>query len=93
MPIATTYFGPKFVNNDIVGCGLNVNDMSVFFTRNGKYLGVAQHSLPEMKWYPTIGLHSKYEMVQVNFGQEKFAFQTDALIGTYSLITSYPRHF
>ena len=82
-------FGPKFVDNDVVGCGLNLNDMSVFFTRNGEYLGVAQCSLPELEWYPTIGLHSKYEMVQVNFGQEPFSFQMDTLIGKYLLVTSY----
>lgn len=83
-------FGPKFANNDIVGCGLNLNDTSVFFTINGKYLGVAHCSLPEINWYPTIGLHSKYEMVQVNFGQEPFIFQMDTLLGKHLLFTSYP---
>ena len=74
-------FGPLFKNNDIVGCGINFHDMSVFFTQNGKYLGVAKHNLPEMEYYPTIGVHSKYEMVQVNFGQDPFAFQIKSLSG------------
>ena len=74
-------FGPLFGNNDVVGCGINFQDMSVFFTKNGKYLGVAKHSLPEMDYYPTIAVHSKYELVQVNFGQDPFAFQIDHLSG------------
>ena len=81
-------FGPLFKNNDIVGCGINFHDMSVFFTINGRYLGVAKHNLPEIEYYPTIYFtdtdifhSSNYEMVQVNFGQDPFAFQIDYLSG------------
>ena len=61
----------------MVGCGLDMNDMSIFFTKNGDYLGVAKSYLPEMNWYPTIGLGTKYEMVTVNFGKDPFMFQID----------------
>ena len=55
----------------------DVADMSVFFTKNGEYLGVVQSYLPEMNWYPTIGLGTKYEMVTINFGPDPFMFQID----------------
>ena len=41
-------FGPKFGTDDVVGCGLNLSDMSVFFTKNGRFLGVVLCNLPEM---------------------------------------------
>ena len=82
-------YGPKFGTNDIIGCGLDLNDMSVFYTKNGKYLGVACYKLPDMTFYPTIGLHSKNEKVKVNFGQNPFAFKIKSLSGNiciYKLI-------
>ena len=86
---STDDYGPSFGTNDVVGCGLDLSDMSVFFTKNGKFLGVVQCNLPEMTWYPTIGTHSKNEMVQVNFGQDPFVFQLESLSGKSSKNRNY----
>lgn len=32
-------YGPTYTLNDTVGCGVNTEDGSVFFTKNGQYLG------------------------------------------------------
>ena len=70
-------YGPKFSRGDVVGCGIVIEDGKVFFTKNGTFLGMAPSSFPKDIFhvrYPTIGLHSKHEAVEVNFGQEPFVF-------------------
>ena len=66
--------GPKFGTNDVIGCGLNLKARSCFFTKNGQYLGVAFRDMPVINLYPTIGLHSKGESVEVNLGQNPFMY-------------------
>ena len=36
-------YGPRYGDGDTVGCGLCLLTRSVFFTHNGKYLGVAKY--------------------------------------------------
>jgi serine/threonine-protein phosphatase 6 regulatory ankyrin repeat subunit B len=70
-------FGPKFSTNDIVGAGIDHLQQKIFFTKNGKLVG---HCIPNEErntLYPTIGLHSRGEKVEVNFGQEKFEYNFD----------------
>ena len=67
-------YGPTFDIDDVVGCGILVDSMSVFFTINGRFLGIAESCLPNQIWYPTIGLHSENEEVEVNFGQKPFVY-------------------
>ena len=54
--------------------GLNLISRSCFFTKNGKFLGVAVRNLPVIEYYPTIGVHSKDECVEVNLGQKPFLY-------------------
>lgn len=42
-----TAYGPAFGAGDVVGCGLNYYDGSVFFTHNGRNLGAAFHLKPD----------------------------------------------
>jgi hypothetical protein len=70
-------FGPKFSTDDIVGAGIDHLKQKIFFTKNGELVG---HSIPnEVRGtlYPTIGLHSQGEKVEVNFGQRKFKYNLD----------------
>jgi hypothetical protein len=32
-------YGPTYGKGDVVGCGVNFNDNSAFFTKNGQHLG------------------------------------------------------
>ena len=67
-------YGPVFGTNDVVGCGINLRNRSCFFTKNGKFLGIAVRNLPVIKYYPTIGVHSTNECVEVNLGQKPFLY-------------------
>jgi len=67
-------YGPVYGKDDVVGCGLNLRSRSCFFTKNGKFLGVAVRNLPVIEYYPTIGVHSKDECVEVNLGQKPFLY-------------------
>lgn len=40
-PSAGVAYGPPFVVGDIIGCGVNYWDSTIFFTRNGNHLGTA----------------------------------------------------
>jgi hypothetical protein len=67
-------YGPTFSTDDVIGCGFDMENGDVFFTKNGELLGIAKSSLPKNIWYPTIGLHSENEAVEVNFGQGPFVY-------------------
>jgi len=70
-------FGPKFSTDDIVGAGIDHLKQKIFFTKNGELVG---HCIPnEVRdtLYPTIGLLSRGEKVEVNFGQRYFKYDLD----------------
>ncbi|KAL0084816.1 hypothetical protein F4703DRAFT_1929086 [Phycomyces blakesleeanus] len=68
-------FGPFFTTGDVIGCGVNFADQSVFYTKNGAMIGTAFHSLRlTLDIYPCVGLRTKGEIVTVNFGENAFAF-------------------
>ena len=67
-------YGPLFGTNDVIGCGLNLKRRTCFFTKNGKFLGLACRNIPVVNLYPTVGLQSNNEMVRVNLGQHPFLY-------------------
>jgi len=69
-----TPFGPTYGEGDVIGCGLNITNRTCFFTKNGKFLGIAFKKMPAINLYPTVGLHSKNERVEVNLGQTPFMY-------------------
>jgi len=76
-----TPYGPTYTRNDVVGCGFNFKTNELFFTKNGKHLGVAFSGLPRSSLYPTIGLD--HATVLVNFGETRpFMYNMDSLIET-----------
>eukprot|EP00741_Cyanophora_paradoxa_P020800 tig00021312_g20079.t1 len=71
-------FGPVFTTGDTVGCGLNFASQEVFYTKNGKMVGIAFRGVTG-ELFPTVGLHSPGESLSVNFGQLPFKFDLDAM--------------
>jgi len=56
----------------VIGCGYYSITGQIFFTKNGKYLGIAYTSLFHI-WFPTIGSDGVCSL-KVNFGKEKFKY-------------------
>ncbi|KAH8866218.1 Ran-binding protein 10 [Schistosoma japonicum] len=77
-PTSFTKFGPRFNENDIIGCGVDFLSQSLFFTRNGVFLGKAfEGKVPVgagTRLFPTIGLQGRGVRVTTNFGQQPFYF-------------------
>ena len=61
-------FGPTFGPGDTVGCGLDIAKREIFYTLNGKMLGVAFSDIdPNLVLYPTVGIDANV-VVRFNFG-------------------------
>jgi SPRY domain len=65
-------FGPKFGVGDVVGCGIDYQEQSIFYTLNGTFLGYAfdkidATTLATQDLYPVVGMDTNC-LVQVNFG-------------------------
>ncbi|CAG8434065.1 5277_t:CDS:2 [Diversispora eburnea] len=66
-------YGPKFTTGDTIGCCLNLRDGTAFYTKNGQHLGIAFRDLKGV-FYPSIGLRTRGESIEANFGHKKFKF-------------------
>ena len=75
---------PTLCTDDVLGCGIDFKNNTVFFTRNGQYLGIAKSNFPNESWFPTIALHSKSERVEVNLKTDPKAFKFNLADYTYS---------
>eukprot|EP00762_Andalucia_godoyi_P000472 ANDGO_03042.mRNA.1 putative E3 ubiquitin-protein ligase HERC2 len=69
-----------FKQDDVVGCGYIKSDGSVFFTKNGKHLGIAFRGVQD-HFYPVVGLLGKGTRVKVNFGRDAFRFDPSHVFG------------
>jgi len=69
-------YGTAFRAKNVVGCGYNKEEKSIFFTRDGIDQGVAFPNIVlSGKILPSIGV-SKGVVVSINFGQKPFAFKS-----------------
>ncbi|CAI2188893.1 9343_t:CDS:2 [Funneliformis geosporum] len=75
-PIGRDY-GALYSTGDTAGCGINYLDGTVFFTKNGIHLGIASKYLFDGDLYPTVGLISPNECIEINFGMKPFEFDID----------------
>jgi len=75
-------YGPTFGPGDTVGCGLDVSQHTIYFTKNGVVIGSAFQGVPcsdeHTPLLPTAGLHAPGERVRLNFGGSPFAFDLEA---------------
>jgi len=73
-------YGPTFTSGDVIGCCLNLTDRTIFFTKNGENLGIAfdPSKVPTRPLFPTVGLQTPGEIVEVNFGQKRFVFDFES---------------
>lgn len=72
-------FGQTFTTGDTVGAGINYASQEIFFTKNGKLVGCRPKDV-KCPLYPSVGLHSPNERVEVNFGQRPFVYNIEALV-------------
>ena len=72
-----TIFGPTFAKDDVIGCGMNLTTDQVFFTKNGKIIGLTNYFFnPESKSvFPAVSLKAKNAKVEINFGELPFLFE------------------
>lgn len=75
--VAGVPYGPKYGTDDVIGCCWDVVDNVVFFTKNGKNLGVGFRNL-EGAYYPTVGMQSTGGQIFANFGSQPFIFDIEA---------------
>jgi len=66
--VSRTYAG-TFGRGDTIGCGVNKEMNHIFFTKNGKHLGIAC-SIESERLFPIIGLDA-HVTVRVNFGHRE----------------------
>lgn len=70
---------PSDGSGDIIGCGLISSRQELFFTRNGKFLGIAFKRV-QGKCFPTVALHSPGESLLLNVGQSPFKFDLESFV-------------
>ena len=66
-------YGPKFDRYDVIGCGLIISKKQVFFTLNGRNLGVAfsNVNISKENLYASVCLQSINEEISTNFTGSK----------------------
>lgn len=89
-------FGPSYGDGDVVGCGVHIPSMSVFFTKNGNLIGTAYIINTEPRTYrelyPSIGLDSKEYTVHASFGADQaFVFDVNKAERLYEAYPPPPR--
>lgn len=73
-------YGPKFMSQDVIGCGVNYRTGSAFFTKNGTHLGTAFRNVKLDRLYPSVGMKKPGEHLRTNFGRTPFVFDIDGLV-------------
>ncbi|KAI8979333.1 concanavalin A-like lectin/glucanase domain-containing protein [Mycotypha africana] len=66
-------YGPKWGSGDIIGCGVDYRNKSLFYTKNGRYLGKAFQKIKNVDLYPIVGMRTA-ERIEANFGHKPFKF-------------------
>lgn len=75
---------PTWAVGDVIGCGYIPEKQTIFFTRNGSWLGNAFESVNDRYLAPVIGFakYSPNYKVQLNFGEKAFLFNDPTFVFT-----------
>ena len=91
-------YGETFAKGDIIGCGVDFINKSIFYTKNGKFLDFAfkdiNFELNKGYFYPSICMHTLNIEIKLNFGNEDFKFDINnyyenILIKKYNVLQSF----
>eukprot|EP00884_Botryococcus_braunii_P014434 jgi/Botrbrau1/22992/Bobra.0030s0056.1 len=66
-------YGEEWTDGDVIGCCLDLEDLTVSFYRNGASMGVAYRGIQRAMYYPAVSL-SCGERCEVNFGERPFLY-------------------
>ena len=71
-------YGENYIKGDIIGCGIDLENKSIFFTKNGKFLDYAfkdvNFEIGKGYLYPSVCMHTLNSEIMINFGKENFKF-------------------
>ena len=74
----TNKYGENYSKGDIVGCGIDLENKSIFFTKNGKFLDYAfkdvNFEIGKGFLYPSVCMHTLNSEIVINFGKDNFKF-------------------
>lgn len=80
---ATSGIFSMFKAGDVIGCGINFDSKTIFYTKNGAFLGDAFVGIEEDVITPVIGftnVSGENYKVKINFGVESFLFDPSSLM-------------
>lgn len=79
---------PLFQSGDVIGCGIDFREKSIFFTHNGAFLGTGFPIVSDACLYPVVGFGPFNEQpnpqkVSINFGESPFVYNgAEIVFGT-----------
>jgi SPRY domain len=71
---------PSIRKGDVIGCGLSFLKNQVFFTKNGRLLGMIKIPKKIGRHFPTVSLNGPKAAVEFNFGKVPFKFNLSGYI-------------
>ena len=71
------HYGVPFTRGDVIGCGWNMREGTIFFTKNGKHQGIAFRNVYG-NFYASVGVDSIDVTILVNFGQMPLLYDLPA---------------
>jgi len=77
-------YAEPYKAGDIVGCGYDVLSASVFFTKNGVFLGTAFSGVDATQFYPMVGSLEPINVTFIFGPVGAFKFDIDAFYTTYT---------
>lgn len=86
-------WGERFNPGDVIGCGINFErNGEVFWTKNGKFLGVSHIGPQSEAYYPAIGVENDGAIFRVNFGKTPFQFSFIVPTLTWHMTSPQPEY-